>query len=81
MTSSRRLNVSRDEIRTFLGILIYMGICQLPSFDDYWAGATRVSHVADAMSRNRFTSIFAKIHFHNNEDQVDDRLAKVRPLQ
>lgn len=38
----------------FVAILIYMGISQLPSVDDYWATETRVPYVANLMSSKRF---------------------------
>ncbi|KAK3932719.1 PiggyBac transposable element-derived protein 3 [Frankliniella fusca] len=78
--NGKSLNVTSDEIYAFFGILIYMGICQLPSLIDYWASPTRIPQIADVMSRKRFQDIHANIHFHNNEERGTDRLLKIRPL-
>lgn len=37
---------TEDEMRNFVAILLYMGISELPSIDDYWAMETRVLQVA-----------------------------------
>jgi len=39
---------------TFVAILLYMGIFELPSIDDYLAPETRVPQVANLMSSKRF---------------------------
>ncbi|KAJ8007585.1 hypothetical protein DPEC_G00095560 [Dallia pectoralis] len=41
---------TEDEMMTFVAIVIYMGIAELPSIDDYWAMETRVSQVTNLMS-------------------------------
>ncbi|KAJ8002308.1 hypothetical protein DPEC_G00178530 [Dallia pectoralis] len=51
---------------TFVAILIYMGIAELPSIDDYWAMETRVSQVANLMSSKRFKLLKRVVHFNNN---------------
>lgn len=45
---------TEDEMTTFVAILLYMGIYELPSIDDYWAMETRVPQVANLMSSKRF---------------------------
>ncbi|XP_045904393.1 uncharacterized protein LOC123970405 [Micropterus dolomieu] len=66
---------TEDEIMNFVAILIYMGIAELPSVDDYWAMETRVSQVAKLMSSKRFKLLKRVVHFNNN-----DRFFKVWPL-
>ncbi|CAG6016111.1 unnamed protein product [Menidia menidia] len=44
---------NKNEILAFVTILIYMGIVELPSVDDYWAIETRVPQVAKLMSSKR----------------------------
>ncbi|KAL1276873.1 hypothetical protein QQF64_023546 [Cirrhinus molitorella] len=41
---------TEEEMRNFVAILLYMGISELPSIDDYWAMETRVPQVANLMS-------------------------------
>ena len=57
---------SKDEIVQFLGILMYMGIGQYPSLDDYWATETRVPQVANVMSSKRFRLLRRTIHFNDS---------------
>lgn len=73
---------NEDEIMTFLAILIYMGVVELPSIDDYWAMETRVPQVANLMSSKRFRLLKGVIHFNDNTELpgTSDRFFKVRPL-
>lgn len=81
--NSESQNLSVDELKSFLGIFVYMGICTLPSISDYWAQDTRVIQVAGIMTRTRFQKIRSHLHFHDNSSvQPDerDRFIKIRPL-
>lgn len=78
--TGKSLNVTPDEIRAFIGIMIFMGIIHLPAMTDYWAESTFIPQVAEVMPRRRFQNIRSNIHFHNNEIEGDDRLLKIRPL-
>lgn len=73
---------NEKEIMIFLAILIYMGLVELPSVDDYWARETRVPQVADLMSSKRFRLLKRVIHFNDNTKMTStsDRFFKVRPL-
>ena len=73
---------TKDEIVQFLGILMFMGIGQYPSLDDYWAKDTRVPQVAQVMSSKRFRLLRRTIHFNDNMAATGsvDRFYKVRPL-
>lgn len=70
------------ELKAFIGILLYMGVIQLPTIQDYWAADTRISIVADIMPRNRFQKLRRLLHFNNNEglNETTDRLYKIRPF-
>uniref|UniRef100_A0A3P9JJR6 PiggyBac transposable element-derived protein domain-containing protein n=1 Tax=Oryzias latipes TaxID=8090 RepID=A0A3P9JJR6_ORYLA len=73
---------NENEILTFVTILIYMGIVELPSVDDYWARETRVPQVANLMSSKRFRLLKRVIHFNDNTMiyGTSDRFFKIRPL-
>ncbi|XP_067314487.1 piggyBac transposable element-derived protein 2-like [Pseudorasbora parva] len=73
---------TEDEMMTFIGILLYMGISELPSIDDYWAMETRVPQVANLMSSKRFRLMRKLVHFNDNTQipGTIDRFFKVRPL-
>ncbi|MCL4124286.1 UNVERIFIED_CONTAM: hypothetical protein GTU68_017636 [Idotea baltica] len=74
--------MEEHELMVFIGIVLYMGVCTLPSIEDYWGTLTRVTQVADAMSSKRFRLIRSILHFNNNENihGTADRFFKVRPL-
>lgn len=70
------------ELMVFIGIVIYMGVVQLPNIEDYWASPTRIPQVADVMPSKRFRLLRSLIHFNNNENQGSstDKFFKIRPL-
>lgn len=63
-----------------------MSVFCLPRSRPYWASATRLPHVADVMSRDRWEDIKASLHFNDTTSMVDsgteaaDKLFKVRPI-
>lgn len=72
-----------DEIKLFLGLLIWMGLMPLPSIKNYWSVKTRYkNHVASKiMSRSRFELLLRFWHFSNNEEALEnDRIFKIRNL-
>uniref|UniRef100_A0A3B3H8F7 PiggyBac transposable element-derived protein domain-containing protein n=1 Tax=Oryzias latipes TaxID=8090 RepID=A0A3B3H8F7_ORYLA len=73
---------NENEILTFVTILIYMGIVELPSVDDYWARETRVPQVANLMSSKRFRLLKRVVHFNDNTMiyGTSDRFFKIRQL-
>ncbi|XP_058627599.1 piggyBac transposable element-derived protein 3-like [Onychostoma macrolepis] len=73
---------TEDEVRNFVAILLYMGISELPSIEDYWAMETRVPQVANIMSSKRFRLMRRLVHFNDNTQipGTIDRFFKVRPL-
>lgn len=76
-------DVSRDEIKSFIGILLLSGYVVLPQRKLYWQNAADTNNklVSQAMSRDRFTFIMNNIHCkNNNELDKNDKFSKVRPL-
>ncbi|KAE8740291.1 hypothetical protein FOCC_FOCC014191 [Frankliniella occidentalis] len=77
------LHLTIEELRRFLGLWIFMGICTLPCYEDYWSGITRVRFVAEAMPISRFKLIRARLHLIDNSTIPKDNkdpLIRVRPL-
>ncbi|KAK3911867.1 PiggyBac transposable element-derived protein 3 [Frankliniella fusca] len=60
------MELTKNELQSFLELGIYMGICKLPCYHDYWNGITRVPYVAEHMSHKRFELIRARLHFVDN---------------
>ena len=80
------INVTKAEVEQFFGILMYTGVHKAASYRTHWETCSRVSLIADVMSRNRFETILRYIHFNDNammkkkNDEGYDPLFKVRPL-
>ena len=80
-------NVTHNEMKTFFGVLLLMGIIFKPSIRMYWSMDTIYSTpiFGQVMKRDRFELIMKFLHFNNNAtydpaDENRDRLHKVRPL-
>lgn len=74
-----------DEIKTFIGFLIFSGYHTLPSERDYWSEDEDlgISLVKNSLSRNKFIEIKKMLHFANNTEasnNKNDRGFKVRKL-
>lgn len=69
------------EMKKFIGILLWMGLCQYPSIESYWSTCVLYHNkVKNVMSRNRFQLILKMWHFHNNDVITNERLQKISPL-
>ena len=72
-TGSKKVKeVSREEIRQFIGIILIMGVVKLPTRRMYWQPATRVDLIADNMNVNRFAKILRVMHFNDNSQIPTD---------
>lgn len=84
----KNLNLSIDEFKAFLGILIIMGFHSLPSIRLYWCANENffVSRVANIMTQKRFLNILRYLHLNDNSimpqrgSPTFDKLYKVRPM-
>ena len=80
-------DVAHNELKTFIGLLLLMGIIYKPSIRMYWSLDTIYSTpiFSQVMKRDRFELIMKFLHFNDNStydatDEDRDRLHKVRPL-
>ena len=78
------VDVSTEEIWTFLGITILMGVHRLPRIRNYWStnSLLGVPAVRQAMSLNRFWAIWSNLHLVDNST-VDGKpcaSSKIEPL-
>lgn len=77
-----------SEIKLFLGIIIAMGLHQLPQVEDYWSSdiLLKAPGIVDGMPINRFKQLLSCFHLNDNSkmkarDHPEfDKLHKVRPL-
>ena len=80
--------VTHGDIKAFLSIILYMGHCKLPCYEDYWTtdGLFQIGGFRDIMPRDRFFSIMQFFHLSDNDIAIPrgqpghDRLAKIRPF-
>ena len=71
---TRWKDVTTDEIRAFLGVLLAMGMTKISETRDYWR-KTSFSHVpwfGSVFTRGRFQDILDSLHLVNNENHEDD---------
>ena len=73
--------IQREDMRTFLGILLLSGYAKVPNFKMYWESGkdARNEIVSSAMSRDRFLLIKRNLHFCSTPD-ASDKYWKLRPL-
>ena len=72
-----------EEIKQFLGLILWMGLVRLGSLENYWSKKIIYQQAipTSVLSRNRFQLLLSMIHFSNNATAQDgDRLAKILPL-
>uniref|UniRef100_A0A3B4Y3E2 PiggyBac transposable element-derived protein domain-containing protein n=1 Tax=Seriola lalandi dorsalis TaxID=1841481 RepID=A0A3B4Y3E2_SERLL len=84
--------INPDEMKKFIGMLLYMAVLKLPKINDFWRQQT-IFHVpfpATVMSRDRFMAILSNLHLSDPEKNEEndkkkgtedyDHLHRVRPL-
>lgn len=73
--------VAKSELNTFIGILLIMGVVQVPEIRLYWSKKAMYTNarIKKAMKRDRFLAILKYIHFSDNATaRTEDRLHKLR---
>nr|CAI5820799.1 unnamed protein product [Callosobruchus analis] len=70
-------------MKKFFGIILYMGLANLPQISDYWSTDILYKNqlVPKVISRNRFQLLLRFVHFADNETaDTNDRLYKIREI-
>ena len=69
-----------EELLAYIGMVIAMGLVNLPSVHDYFATDPILSHpwFPSIMSRRRFCQISQYLHVSNEDQYPNDKLAKIR---
>lgn len=71
-----------EEIQNWLGLVLWMGLVQMPEVEMYWSNSTLFStSFGKIISRNRFQLLTSMIHYQNNETaNKNNRLYKLGTL-
>ncbi|KAE9523001.1 hypothetical protein AGLY_016632 [Aphis glycines] len=80
---SKWVPTNYNEIKKLIGLLLWMGLVQMPSIESYWSTKSRyINNISGkTMPRNRFELILRFWHFSDNmKAPMDDRIYKVRGL-
>lgn len=82
---NKPLNLTKNELLSFIGINFMMSYHQLPSWKLYWNSSSDlgVPFITNCMTRNRFEQILRYLHCNDNSAiprQNKDKIYKVRPL-
>lgn len=75
--------VTKEEMKCFLGVLVLSGYNHLPGRKCYWDSGTDMWNemVYNAIRRNRFVQIMRFLHCADNSSfTLSDKVAKLRPL-
>ena len=76
-------DVSVEEMKTFIGVLVLSGYVSVPRRSMYWEKNEDAFNpfISSNMRRDRFTKILNNLHAANNDELPDgDKYGKVRPL-
>ncbi len=65
----KEIDVPKDEIEKCFGILLFSGMYSAATYRMYWETTSRLSLIADVMSRNRFETILRYVHFNNHTER------------
>ena len=71
------------EMRKFLGLVMYMGLCRFGEIRGYWRSCELYTQnlAPKTMSRNRFQILLRSLHFEDNSKlDKNDRLGKISSL-
>lgn len=78
--------ISSDDVRKYIGIILTMGHIGMSNIRDYWSNQYGIQKIMNTMSGKDFEKLRSILHFApNNEqkppgDESYDRLHKIRPI-
>uniref|UniRef100_A0A3B3ZAW1 PiggyBac transposable element-derived protein domain-containing protein n=1 Tax=Periophthalmus magnuspinnatus TaxID=409849 RepID=A0A3B3ZAW1_9GOBI len=77
-TKYQWMDITPEELKKFIGLLLYMGVMNLPKMTDYWRKQTifEVPFPATVMPRDRFKSILSFFCISDSAEDVHNDLAR-----
>lgn len=87
-TAKPYIQTNIQELKTFFGINLLMGIKRSPSYRDYWSSSPDLhdQYISSLMTVNRFGWLLSSLHINNNVlmpkrgETGYDKLYKIRPF-
>ena len=79
----KNFTVTKEELKTFLGINFVMAISELPTIAEYWRVDNMIGNdgIQNTIIRNRFCEILQNLHFADNrKDNKTDKAFKMRSV-
>ena len=72
-------NVTEEEIKKFLGLILHMGLVSMPTYCEYWSKSRLYSNelFPSVMPRERFQVIMRFLHFGEDPQYENDCLSKI----
>ena len=83
---NKPLNLNREELQCWLGIVVYMSLVKIPSTKSYWRKELEQTFVTELMTRDKWHEIKKFIHFNDNKKSSKigsptyDPISKIRPI-
>lgn len=81
--TGKSVNVTVEEMKSFIGMQIVMGIVRMPRYEYYWSRELRYPAVADVMPLKRFEQLRRFLHVVDNDtfdEHSSNKLFKIQPL-
>ena len=81
--NGRNFTVTKEELKSLLGINFVMVINELPTIAEYWRVNNQIGNdgIQNTLIRNRFCEIFQSLNFADNRNDVKtDKVFKMRPV-
>ena len=69
LTDGTELKCTESEIKSYVGILLYLAVIRVPTYRMAWAPNFKFTSIAAALPRTRFEKIKKQFHFNNNSVQ------------
>ena len=78
--TGKSVDVTVDEMKSFIGIQIIMDIVRMPRYDYYWSRELRYGPIADVMPLKRFEQLRRFLHVVDNDTFDEQSSNKIQPL-
>ena len=71
--NGRCINITEDDVKDFLAILLNMGVVKMYAYTDYWSKILRYNKAADILTLKKFQLLRRYLHFNDVIKEDGDR--------